>query len=452
MKTRSWFLAGEDWWSVYLGLFLVLIGVVFLVAGAPLDLIKSAVPASWPQNPLLAGIASNWLSYVCLFGVLIVLLGIAVGVMAGRVWHFVASFAILVVASLVVLVIGSQQTLKAYGLEYPFWALIVGLLVGNFVHLPEWFRAASQRTELYIKVGIVLLGASLPFTIIVQGGLWGFLEALVIVAVGFSVAFLMARALGFDNRFAAVLGAGSSVCGISAAIAVGSSVKAEEKDVGYVVSLVMLYALVLIFVLPILGRALKLAEVVIGAWIGGSELADAAGLAAAALVGNKAVSAFSLVKLNRDVMIGFLAFIFAAVSVARWERAASFSGREGSVAGGLAAEGESLHTSPSARIIWERFPKFVLAFLAASIIVTLLVTRLGKPAIDSHLIAVLNTFRTWLFTLAFLCIGLNTSIRDIRRLGPKPILAFTVVVVVNLVLGFLLANLFFGGILAKPLG
>jgi uncharacterized membrane protein YadS len=374
--------------------------------------------------------------------ILIVITGAGVKAMGGRLGHYIPAFTVLFVGALLILILGSQQTLKLYGLEYPFWALVIGLVVGNLFRLPKWFTAAAKRTEFFIKTGIVLLGASLPFSIVIQGGIWGFLEAVIIVGVGFSVAFLVSKALGFDNRFAAVLGAGSSVCGVSAAIAVGASVKAEEKKVGYVVSLVVLYALVLIFLLPLLGRLFGLGQIVTGAWIGGSELADAAGLAAATIVGDKAVSAFSLVKLNRDVLIGVLAFIFASLAVARWDRETP-----------TASAGTATKVVRSdARIIWERFPKFVLAFLIASILVTYLVTRLGKPQIDAHIIGVLNSLRTWFFTLAFLCIGLNTRFADVRALGPKPIIAFTVVVVVNIVLGFALANLLFGGILAAPLG
>jgi uncharacterized membrane protein YadS len=133
------------------------------------------------------------------------------------------------------------------------------------------------------------------------------------------------------------------------------------------------------------------------------------------------VSAFSLVKFNRDVLIGALAFIFASLAVARWDRETS-----------APSAGTATRVArPHARIIWERFPKFVLALLIASILVTYLVTRLGKPQIDAHIIGVLNTLRTWFFMLAFLCIGLNTRFADVRALGPKPIIAFTVVVVVN---------------------
>ena len=434
MISRSSFRTNHDWWSVYIGLLMVGASTVLVLSGVNFDFLKQSVPPTWPDQSLLSGLTAHWVSYLTVFLVLGFFTSLAVFSMGGNLKHYLLSFLILFLLSFLVLVLGSQHVLKIYGLEYPFWALIIGLVIGNLFRLPSWFQAGAGQTEFFIKTGIVLLGAGLPFTIIIQGGLWGLLEAVLIVSVGFTVAFTVGRAMGFDKRFAAVLGAGSSVCGVSAAIAVGSSVDADKKQVGYVVSLVVLYALVLIFLIPLLARLIGLTEVVTGAWIGGSELADAAGLASAALVGEKAVRAFSLVKLNRDVLIGVLSFIFATLAVTRW------SGAEGT------------SKRPSAGVIWERFPKFVLAFLAASVIVTVLVVYKGQAMVDAHLIAVLKTFRTWLFTLTFLCIGLNTRIREIGALGPKPIIAFTIVVLVNLVLGFVLANLFFGGIVAAPLG
>lgn len=427
---KSW-LSSEDWWSVILGLFLVLGTYLTFAANSPLNIIKKAIPANWPKVPLATHFAANWTAYIFMFLLLLILTSVAIAIMGGKVSNYAIGFTVLFVSSLAILILGSQVTLKKYGLEYPFWSLVLGLIIGNIWTLPNWLKAAASRTEFFIKTGIVLLGANLSFTVIIQGGVWGFLEAFLIVVCGFTTAFLIAKKLGFDNRFAAVLGAGGSVCGVSASIAVGGAVKADEKHVGYISSLVVLYALVLIFLLPALSRVLGLNEHVAGAWIGGSELADAAGLAAAAMISDKAVKAFTLVKLNRDVMIGFLCFIFATIAVTKWDR----------------KPGAAL---PSPMVIWDRFPKFVLAFVASSILVTYLETLHGKD-ISTHVVANLNAIRTWLFTIAFLCIGLNTKIKDVRAMGSKPIIAFTAVVGVNIIMGFILANLFFGGIIAAPL-
>ena len=451
MAAKSKLLTSEDWWAVYLGLAFVAAAAIGAATGPVFDFVKGAIPAAWPSKPLLPGLGAALPAYAAVFVLFLAATGLGVKAMGGKLGSYAASFTILFLASALVLVLGSQQTLKLYGLESTFWALLIGLVVGNLFDLPQWFREASGRTEFFIKTGVVLLGASFPFSTIVQGGGWGFLEALAIVAAGFTVAFLVGRAMGFDKRFIAVLGAGGSVCGVSAAIAIGSSVDEDKKKVGYVVSLVVIFALVLVFLIPLLARLLGFGEIVTGAWIGGSELADAAGLAAASMVGEKAVRAFSLVKLNRDVFIGFLSFIFATLAITRWDSASgSATGASGAARGaGGAVKGRA---RPSPGMIWERFPKFVLAFLLASILVTELTGSMGKPAVDAHVIGVLNALRTWFFTLTFLCIGLNARFGEMRSIGAKPIVAFAVIVLVNLVVGCVLANLFFGGILAHPLG
>lgn len=426
------YLVSEDWWAVYLGLIFVVAVYLFHRFGTPLDILKSATPVMWPKASLGAHFAQSWGSYVWMYVVILVPTAIAVRVMGLRLGDYILGFTGLFILGLIVLTLGSQQQLKYYGLEYPFWALIIGLILGNaFPRFPAWFQAAAGRTEFFIKMGIVLLGATLPFTTVIKGGGWGFVEAVTIVAIGFAVAFVVSKRLGYDNRFASVLGAGGSVCGVSAAIAVGSSVKADRKDVGYIVSLVVIYALVLIFLMPALARLMHLDVRVAGAWIGGSELADAAGLAAAQQLGDKATEAFTLVKLNRDVMIAALAFILAILAVTRWD----------------VGKGEA---RPGAGVIWERFPKFVLAFLVASFLGTQ--WAVGDAAgMSAHVSPVLTTLRTWLFVLAFICIGCGTRFRDIQKMGAKPILAFTIVVLVNLVTGFIMAHLLFGGIIARPL-
>jgi uncharacterized integral membrane protein (TIGR00698 family) len=425
----------EDWWAVYVGLFLVVIIFVAMLmnpANSPLNILKGAMPVAWPQTDLIHHFATNWLNYVFMYLLLLVLTGIGATLMGEKISNYIKGFTLLYVIGLITLIIGSQEQINHYGLEYPFWAIVIGMVIGNVWTFPDWFKAVSKRTEFFIKTGIVLLGAALSFTQVVAGGGWGFLEAFVIVAVGFVVAFIVGKALGFDNKFAAVLGAGASVCGVSAAIAVGSSVKNEEKKTGYIVSLVVIYALVLIFLLPILAKAVfNLSDVVAGAWIGGSEIADAAGLASAGMISDKAVQAFSLVKLNRDVMIGFLCFIMAWLAITSWEKV------------------QGAKVDPM--VIWYRFPKFVIAFFIASFVVTSFVVSYTMPVVKAQIIGNLNTIRTWLFVLAFLCIGLNTKFKELQAMGGKPLIAFTIVAVVNVVLGFICANLFFGGIIAAPL-
>jgi uncharacterized membrane protein YadS len=298
--------------------------------------------------------------------------------------------------------------------------------------------------EFYIKLGIVLLGATLPFTLIIWAGPIAILQASIVSVVTFLVIFFTARQLGLDQRFAAVLGAGGAVCGVSASIAVAGAVRAKKEHPPIAISLVVLWAIVFIFALPLASRTLHLPTGVGGAWIGTSEFADAAGLAAAQSYGglaadaqlgisgtaDQALASYTLIKvIGRDVWIGIWSFVLAFIAITVWERS---------------------ETNSKVQVgqIWWRFPKFVIGFLIASILTTWIVhgntladyNKLVKPS----LIAPITSLRTWAFTFSFLCIGLTTRFRELAKAGTKPFVAFTVGVFVNVILGYILSVLVFG--------
>jgi len=192
-------------------------------------------------------------------------------------------------------------------------------------------------------------------------------------------------------------------------------------------------------VLPLLSRVLGLSTGVAGAWIGTSEFADAAGLAAAktyaGYAGNvhgitgsaeAAVSAFTLMKvIGRDLWIGVWALLLSIIATTHWEST-------------------GVETRAGVGEIWRRFPKFALGFLLASILVTLITHGYSyadyKRAAQPGLVAPIQVLRTWAFTFAFLSIGLTTRLREFVSVGAKPFYAFTIGVAVNVVLGFILST------------
>jgi uncharacterized membrane protein YadS len=206
---------------------------------------------------------------------------------------------------------------------------------------------------------------------------------------------------------------------------------------------VVCWAIVLIFALPLVSRTLHLPTGVGGAWIGTSEFADAAGLAAAQSYGglagagtgisgtaDQALASYTLIKvIGRDMWIGIWTFILALISVTVWERSEASS-------------------KVQAGQIWWRFPKFVIGFLIASVLTTIIVhgntlgdyNKLVKPS----LIAPITSLRTWAFTFSFLSIGLTTRFRELAGAGIKPVIAFTAGVVVNVLLGYILSVITFG--------
>ena len=219
-----------------------------------------------------------------------------------------------------------------YNLEPPLVALALGLLISNTFGVPKW-ADAGLRVEFYVKTGIVLLGTSLPLTLIAWAGPVAIVQAAIVSLVTFGVIYLTALRLGLDRRLAAVLGTGGAVCGVSGSIAVAGAVGAKREQVSVAISLVVFWAIVMIYVLPLASRALGLSTGVAGAWIGTSEFADAAGLAAAQAYGgyagnvpgihgtaDAAVNAFTLMKvIGRDIWIGVWALVLSLVATARWE-------------------------------------------------------------------------------------------------------------------------------------
>jgi len=188
--------------------------------------------------------------------------------------------------------------------------------------------------------------------------------------------------------------------------------------------------------LPFAAHALNLPAGIAGAWIGTSEFADAAGIAAAQTYaglidgdtlgnGEQAVMAFTLMKVvGRDVWIGIWAFVLTIVASTYWEKG-------------------TLGRRANAGEIWWRFPKFVLGFFAASLLLTVVTQDYSMAEfnrdVNPILVAPIKDLRSWAFILCFLSIGLTTRLRELAPAGHKPFIAFTSGVAVNVVLGFVLS-------------
>lgn len=287
----------------------------------------------------------------------------------------------------------------------------------------------------------MLLGATLPFTLIIWAGPVAILQASIVSIVTFLVIYWVGLKLGLDRRLAATLGAGGAVCGVSAAIAISGAVGGKKEDAPIAITVVIIWAIAMIFVLPFAAQYLHLPAGVGGAWIGTSEFADAAGFAAAQTYGNiashgavagtsdQAVFAYTLIKVvGRDVWIGIWAFVLAIVATTQWER--TETGRK-----------------PDAAEIWWRFPKFVIGFLVASLIITLVTTSYSladfNKSVVPTLVAPIKDLRTWAFIFCFLSIGLTTRFHELAGAGKKPFLAFSAGAVVNVIIGFILSAIVF---------
>jgi len=433
----------EDWWAVLIGLGLMALAAILFSQGQSLKWLAVA-PAKWHDiSQIVAQLQANGARYLALFALWAALFSLGAASAGIPLVRFLPSFAILFVASVLIFVLGQWDQSDRYNLEPPLVGLGVGLVIANSVRLPEWFTA-GLRVEFYVKVGIVLLGATLPITLVIWAGPVAILQAAIVSLATFFTIFVVARKLGLDQRFAATLGAGGAVCGVSGAIAIAGAVGAKKEDAPVAISLVVFWAIVLIFALPLVARSLGLPTGVAGAWIGTSEFADAAGFAAAqsyagyaghvpGVTGQPeaAVNAYTLMKvIGRDVWIGIWALVLSIVASIYWNDNGGVRGH--------ADAGE----------IWRRFPKFVIGFLVASVVTTAFSSGHAfgdyKKVIEPLLVIPVKNLRTWSFVFCFLSIGLTTRFSSLAKATAKPFYAFTAGAALNVVLGYVLSTQVFG--------
>ncbi|GGK97229.1 hypothetical protein Sme01_35680 [Sphaerisporangium melleum] len=315
----------------------------------------------------------------------------------------------------------------AKAIEFPVYAIILGLL-GNAVLTAAGVRdrlSGGFRTEFFIKTGLVLLGASINLKLIVTAAGPAIVQAIVLISTVFLFTWWLGGKLGLDDRLRALLSAAVSICGVSAAIAAAGAVQARREQLAYSASLVIAFALPSIFILPALASALGLSPEVAGAWIGGNIDTTAAVTAAGTLVGENALAIATIVKVTQNALIGVVVVALTAWFAFRVERTAG-------------------SPRPSVAELWRRFPKFVLGFVAASVIATWWLTTV--PAAEGKaVIGVANDLRTWFLILAFVSIGLEFRVASLKDAGWRPVGVFAAATVVNVVVALVLAALLFSG-------
>ncbi|MBN2387966.1 MAG: putative sulfate exporter family transporter [Anaerolineales bacterium] len=292
-------------------------------------------------------------------------------------------------------------------LEYPIWAVLLGVAASLLLR-PFGGRESIQpgiKTELFLRVGLILLGAGINLELLVTAAGGAILQALLLISCVFLFTYWLAGRFGLDDKLRAVMATALAVCGVSAAIAAAGSVMAKKEQVTYVVALVIVVALPMMVLAPLAAGAMGLSDAVAGAWFGGNIDTTAAVIGAGTIFSDTAQQVASIVKNTQNALIGLVAFLLAVFYAGKTE-------------GGQ---------RPSARMIWDRLPKFVLGFVLASILYTLGWIDGGKgTAIDA--------LKNWAFTLAFVAMGLEFAFGEIRRMGWRPVAVFLIATLFNTLL------------------
>jgi len=340
---------------------------------------------------------------------------------------FLFVFGIAVIAHL----LGNQADMKNMGFGYAIWAIGIGLLISNTIGTPKWVIPGVQ-TEYFIKTGLVLLGAEILFGKILAIGLPGIFIAWIVTPVVLVVTYWFGqRILKITSKSLNItISADMSVCGVSAAIATAAACKAKKEELTLAVGMSMVFTSIMMIVLPAFIKAVHIPEVLGGAWIGGTIDATGAVVAAGAFLGETALNVAATIKMIQNMLIGVIAFLVAVYWATRIE------------SNGTRKVGASE--------IWHRFPKFIIGFVLASLVFSLLHasmhTHLSNALIEQGVIrGFTKDLRGWFFSLAFVSIGLSVNFKSLGHYfkGGKPLLLYLSGQALNIILTLVMAYLMF---------
>ncbi|MBO7199250.1 MAG: putative sulfate exporter family transporter [Alistipes sp.] len=355
--------------------------------------------------------------------------------MRGLLVSFIVIFTIAVLAQWV----AKLEWVKFYGFEAVFFSVLFGLIIRNLFHVPEWLKPAIQG-EFFIKIGVVCLGATVLFSDVMKSGFAGLIQAVLVVSIVWFFAYMLARKFKVERATAMTLASGCSICGVSACITAAGVAGTDKKQLSYICSVVLIIVIPMIYlmpwlaemVIPLLTDNTTIQQEIAGAWIGGTIDTTSGVVASSEAVGGIAESTAVVVKATQNVLIGFVAFFIALYLSTR------------NANGGTAR--------PSLGIVWDKFPKFILGFVLASALFSILQSNDMLTLNSSGKImetSLAKSFSTFFFSLSFVCIGMDTRLKDIvSRENRRVLWSFVGAQLFNIMVTLLIAWLMFG--IVKP--
>lgn len=410
MKKLLATLKNEDWVIVYAGAIILLLAVLF--------------PEAMPSMPKKLADSASWIKAATMFVSILGLTYLCQAVLRRPLKGIFCSLLVIFALSLGAQVVANIPIIKEWGLESVFFSVIFGLIVSNIFRVPDWLKPAIQ-SEFYIKIGIVCLGSTILFGEVLKSGVFGLAQALIVVFCVWFFAYRISKKMGVDDEMSTMLASSVSICGVSAAIATAGVIKGDNKKLSYVISLVLVCAIPMMYLMPWIANLIGLSEEVAGAWLGGTIDTTGAVAASGTMLGEAAAQTAIIVKSSQNVLLGIAAFIISLM----WTY-----------------KGEVHEEKPTLGVIWDRFPKFVVGFILASLVFSFLLDVDCAKSVGK----ITKGFTNTLFSIAFVCVGLETRFADIfSKENRRPMWAFLTAQGFNIVVTLIVAWVLFGVI--KPL-
>lgn len=402
--------SSEDWIIVFVGAVVLALACIF--------------PQSMPSMPKKLASGTDWVNAVYMFGFVLLMTYVTLAALRKPLKGTFLSLLFIFAVTLLAQLTANIPVIKTWGFESVFFAVVYGLLLNNLFRLPDWLKRAVN-SEFYIKVGIICLGSTILFGEMMKSGAYGLAQSLIVVFTVWYFCFWVGKKMHVDPEMGTMLSSAVSICGVSAAIATCGVIKGDNRKLSYVVSLVLIIAIPMMYLLPWLAGLMNLSPEVAGAWIGGTIDTTGAVAAAGTLIEDPAAEQTAIiVKSSQNVLLGLAAFFISMM----W-----------------AYQGTNKDTRPSAGLIWERFPKFVVGMVAASLVFSFILS----PDMAVTAGKVTKGFQNTLFSIAFVCIGLETRLKDIfGKENRVPLKVFLTAQTFNIFVTLVISYIIFGVI--KP--
>lgn len=290
-------------------------------------------------------------------------------------------------------ILRTQHHLRLPQIEYVLWAIILGLVVSNSVGVARIFRPGIATYELWLKLGIVLVGARFLLQDVLHiGGLSLGLVAVELI-LSLSVMTLLGHIFKLPPKLTSLLAIGSSICGVTAIMAAQGAIDPDEEDTSTAIAAILTLGAIALFTFPAIGHLLHLSQQAYGMWAGLAVDNTAESVVTGSLYGQDAGRWAILAKTARSSFIGFVVLGYAIY----W-----------------ASQGKAAVVENKALFLWQKFPKFILGFLAISVFAT--AGFFSRGQLDS-----ISNLSRWAFLPAFAGVGLRTNLKDLVGQGWRPL-------------------------------
>ena len=290
-------------------------------------------------------------------------------------------------------VLRTEHHLRLPQIEYVLWAIILGLVVSNSVGVASIFRPGVATYELWLKLGIVLVGARFLLQDVLHIGGLSLLLVAVELVLSLTVMTLLGRLFGLPPKLISLLAIGSSICGVTAIMAARGAIDSDEEDTSTAIAAILALGAIALFAFPAIGHSIHMGQQAYGMWAGLAVDNTAESVVTGALYGQDAGRWAVLAKTARSSFIGFVVLGYAVY----W-----------------ASRGQAAHVANKPLFLWQKFPKFILGFLAISVFAT--AGFFTKGQLDS-----ISNLSRWAFLPAFAGVGLRTNLKDLVGQGWRPL-------------------------------